>query len=222
MNKRTALVTGGSRGIGLSIAQTLSGYGYNVILPTRQEMNLLSNDSIDKYLSVLSDRIDIVVNNAGINPIAEIQNIGDSDIDDTLQVNLVAPFRIIKNLVPAMIENHFGRIVNISSIWSIVSRSGRAVYSASKSGLNGMTRTMAIELAQYNILINNVAPGYVNTELTNKNNSPEEIEMIKNSIPARRLAEPKEIAEAVHFLVSDLNTYITGQTLFIDGGYTCQ
>lgn len=222
MNKRTVLVTGGSRGIGFAIAQTLSEYGYNVILPTRHEMNLLSNDSIDKYLSGLSDRIDIVVNNAGINPIAEIQNIGDSDIDDTLQVNLVAPFRIIKNLVPAMIENNFGRIVNISSIWSIVSRSGRAVYSASKSGLNGMTRTMAIELAQYNVLINNVAPGYVNTELTNKNNSPEEIEIIENNIPARRLAEPKEIAEAVHFLVSDLNTYITGQTLFIDGGYTCQ
>lgn len=222
MNKRTALVTGGSRGIGLSIAQTLSGYGYNVILPTRQEMNLLSNDSIDKYLSGLSDRIDIVVNNAGINPIAEIQNIDDSDFDDTLQVNLVAPFRIIKNLVPAMIENHFGRIVNISSIWSIVSRSGRAVYSASKSGLNGMTRTMAIELAQYNVLINNVAPGYVNTELTAKNNTPEEIKMIEKNIPIHRLAEPQEISEAVQFLISDKNTYITGQTLVIDGGYTCQ
>lgn len=222
MRRRTALVTGGSRGIGLSIAQTLSGYGYNVILPTRQEMNLVSNDSIDRYLSGLGDKIDILINNAGINPIAELLNISDSDIYDTLQVNLVAPLRIIKYVVPSMIENRFGRIVNISSIWSVVSRSGRSAYAASKSGLNGMTRTMAIELAPYNVLINNVAPGYVNTELTAQNNTSDEIKMIENSIPMQRLAEPQEIAEAVQFLVSDKNTYMTGQTLIIDGGYTCQ
>jgi 3-oxoacyl-[acyl-carrier protein] reductase len=121
-----------------------------------------------------------------------------------------------------MKRNNYGRIVNISSVWSKVTKPGRLVYSMTKSGLNALTRSLAVELAESNILVNSVAPGYVNTELTKQNNTPAEIEKIKETIPLRRLAEPEEIAETVAFLVSSRNTYITGQVIIADGGYTCR
>lgn len=217
----TALVTGGSRGIGHAIVQRLELAGWNVLAPTRNELDLLSNNSIDKYLAGLNLRVDVIVNNAGINPISDIDNIKDTDVEDTLQTNLVAPLRIIRGLVPTMIANQYGKIVNISSIWSTVSKAGRTVYAASKSGLNGVTRSMAVELAKNNILINSVAPGFVETELTHQNNTENDLQLIKQSIPMQRLAKPDEIAELVYFLVSESNTYITGQTIVIDGGYTC-
>jgi NAD(P)-dependent dehydrogenase (short-subunit alcohol dehydrogenase family) len=220
--KHTALVTGGSRGIGYAIAKKLDSYGMNVLLPTRSELDLLSDISIENYLAGLRTCVDVIINNAGINPIAAITDIKNSDIIDTMQINLLAPLKIIRYLVPSMIDNGYGKIVNISSIWSTVSKPGRTVYSASKSALNGITRTMAVELAKSNILINAVAPGFVNTELTQQNNSHEDIQLIKKGIPMERLAEPSEIAELVYFLISDANTYITGQTIFIDGGFTCQ
>jgi 3-oxoacyl-[acyl-carrier protein] reductase len=220
--KYTALITGGSRGIGYAIAEKFIANDINILVPTRNEMNLLSDESIEKYMADLKTKVDIIINNAGINPIAAINDIKDNEINETIQINLIAPLKIIKCLVPGMIENRYGRIVNISSIWSMVSKPGRSVYSASKSGLNALTRTLAVELAKNNILINAVAPGFVNTELTRKNNSTEEIISIGKSIPIKRLAEPVEIAELVYFLVSEANTYLTGQTIFIDGGFTCQ
>ena len=120
-----------------------------------------------------------------------------------------------------MIDHHFGRIVNISSIWSLVSKPGRLSYSVSKDGLNGFTRALAVEVAQYNILVNTIAPGFVNTDLTRQNNSPEDIEEICKKIPLGRLAEPDEIERFVAFLCSDTNSYLTGQCLVMDGGFTC-
>ena len=139
-----------------------------------------------------------------------------------LQVNLVAPLRLIRGLAPGMVARGYGRIVNLSSIWGQVSRPRRVTYALTKSGLNGLTRTLAVELAAHNVLVNAVAPGYVNTELTRQNNSPQEIDAICQTIPARRLAEPAEIAEVVAFLCSEKNSYITGQTIVVDGGFTCQ
>ena len=221
MKKRTALITGASRGIGLAIADLFKQRGYDALTPMRDELNLLSNDSVNNYLSNLKQPVDILVNNAGINPLAGTSDISDIDMEETLQVNLISPIRLIKGLVPSMVNQNYGRIVNISSIWSKISKPERVIYSATKAGLNGATRAMAVELAQYNVLVNAVAPGFVNTELTRKNNTEDEIKTISDTIPARRLAEPSEIAELVEFLCSEKNTYIMGQTIFIDGGFTC-
>ena len=221
MRKKTALVTGASRGIGLAIAKRLEKDGIRVLRPTRKEMDLLSNMSIDFYLSELKKPVDIIVNNAGINLLAGGTEVTDENIQDSMQVNLVAPMRLIRAFAPQMISRKYGRIVNISSIWGMVTKPGRVTYSMSKSGLIGLTRTMAVELTPYNILVNAVAPGYVDTELTRKNNTKKELEVIKKKIPLKRLARPSEIAELVAFLVSEKNTYLTGQAIAIDGGFTC-
>ena len=220
-SRRTALVTGASRGIGAAIAASLEAAGLQVLAPTRRELDLLSDASIDAYLAGLHEPVDVLVNNAGINRLGKAATFLDEDLQDTLQTNLVGPLRLIRGLVPGMVARRYGHIVNISSLWSLVSKAGRVAYSASKAALNGVTRTLAVELAPYGILVNAVAPGFVNTELTRQNNTPEDLEAIRRAIPLQRLAEPEEIARAVLFLVSEQNTYITGQVLVVDGGYSC-
>jgi 3-oxoacyl-[acyl-carrier protein] reductase len=222
MTGKTALVTGGSRGIGLAIAERLKYYGARIIAPTRSELDLLSNESIDRYLASLEEPVDILVNNAGVNKIATYEAVTDGNLQETLQVNLVAPTRLARALAPRMAERAYGRIVSISSLWGVVSKGGRLAYSMSKSGLSGMTRTLAIELAPFNVLVNAVAPGFVSTELTKQNNTEQDLAVIRNMIPMRRLAEPEEIAEIVSFLCSGKNTYITGQTILVDGGFSIQ
>ena len=218
---RTALVTGASRGIGAAIVEKLTLADCKVLTPSRAELDLASDQSVESYLSSLNQPVDILINDAGINRVAMLDNIQRQDVTDTLQINLLAPFRLIQFLAPQMKMRQYGRIVNISSLWSIVSKAGRTSYTMSKTALNGMTRSLAVELAPFNILINAVAPGYVMTDLTRQNNSPTEIEKISQSIPVQRLAEPQEIASVVAFLCSEQNTYLTGQTIVVDGGYTC-
>ena len=128
--------------------------------------------------------------------------------------------KLLRNFVSSMKAQHYGKIVNIGSIWGIVSKPGRVIYSASKHGIHGVTKTLAVELAEYNILVNTVCPGFTLTELTRKNNTEEQIVQIGEAIPMKRMAEPKEIADAVCYLVSERNTYITGQLIAVDGGYT--
>jgi 3-oxoacyl-[acyl-carrier protein] reductase len=223
MTKRTALVTGASRGIGLAIAELFKKNGLEVLIPNRQELDLLSEDSIAEFLKKNSQiQIDILVNNAGINIIENVSEFLDENLKTALQINLISPMILIRELSPKMIERGYGKIVNISSIWSQFSKPGRAVYSSTKSAINGLTRSVAIELAAHNIQVNAVAPGFVDTDLTRKNNSPEQLEIIRSNIPAKRLAQTSEIAELVYFLVSEKNTYVTGQTIFIDGGFSCQ
>lgn len=218
---RIALVTGASRGIGAAIANKLIGLDYKVLTPSRLELDLSLDYSVESYLAKLDEPIDTLINNAGINRIAKLENIQNEDVRDTLQINLLTPFRLIQFLAPQMKARKYGRIVNISSLWGVVSRDGRTSYSMSKTALNGMTRSLAVELAPFNILVNAVAPGYVMTDLTRQNNSPAEIEKISQSIPIQRLAKPEEIAGVVSFLCSEQNTYLTGQTIVVDGGYTC-
>ena len=222
--ERTALVTGGSRGIGAAIVDELSASGIQVLAPTRQALDLSDADSIEQYIQSLADderTIDILVNNAGINFINPLEKISPDTWQSTLQINVTAPLRLAQAIAPQMRRRAWGRIVNISSIFGIVTRAHRAAYSTAKAGLAGLTRTLAVELGRDNVLVNCVAPGYVGTELTRQNNSDEEIARIAETIPLGRLAEPSEIAKFVAFLCSEENTYITGQVLVADGGFTC-
>ena len=221
MEKKTALVTGGSRGIGKSIKESLMNEQIEVISPSRNELDLSSFESTNNFLTNLSTSIDILVNNAGILKVGQHNELSSIDFQEILQVNVIAPFVLMSKLAYSMKENKYGRIVNVSSIWSQVSREGRSVYSASKAAVDSLTRSFALELSSYNILVNSIAPGYVNTELIKKNNSQTELDCIKKNIPLGRFAETSEIANLVTFLCSEKNSYITGQVITIDGGYTC-
>ena len=219
---KRVLITGGSRGIGKAIAELYKVRGWQVLTPTRQEMNLSDCKSIESYCLSLDGPINAIVNNAGINNIATLDQLSGVLFEEMLQVNLKAPVQIVRCLQDKLIEQHISHVVNISSIWGFVSKPGRLGYAAAKTGIIGATRTMALELGKHNVLVNAVAPGFVNTELTKQNNTPEQIAEIEEMLPLKRMAEPEEIAKFVYFLASDENTFITGQTILIDGGYTCQ
>lgn len=217
---RVALITGSSRGIGKACADLFRENGIHVLAPSRSEMDLNSPESIRKYIKSLKNPVHILVNNAGINPIAEITNIDFEAGQNLMQTNFWAPVLLINLLAPGMKTQGYGRIVNTSSIWSIITKSGRGMYASSKAALNALTRTAAVELAEYNVLVNSVAPGYVSTELTKINNTPQQLETIKNNLPIKRLAEPREMAELIYFLCSEKNSFVTGQTIIADGGYS--
>lgn len=219
MSRRKVLLTGGTGGIGSSIMARLAGdAGYEVHAPSRAELDLESRGSIKAFFARSSD-YDIVVNNAGINVPELIEDISEEHIQASLGVNLVAPLLIIQQCVPHMKRQRFGRIVNVSSIWGVRSKERRTLYSATKFALNGITRSLARELGPFNVLVNSICPGYVNTALTRRNVTPEEQVAIVREIPLGRFAEPEEIAESIAFLVSVANSYMTGQTLIVDGGF---
>jgi 3-oxoacyl-[acyl-carrier protein] reductase len=220
---RTAFVTGGRRGIGAAVVTELQRGGVAVLAPTRDELDLANPDSIETYIDECHRKnahIDIVVNNAGVNILNPYAEVSRDTWATMMQVNLNAPFRLAQAFAPLMQRAGWGRIVNISSMFGVVTRAHRAAYSTTKSALAGLSRTLAVEVGRDNVLVNCVAPGYVETELTRQNNSPEQLDQIKHTIPLGRLAQPAEIAKLVAFLCSDENTYITGQVLLIDGGFT--
>ena len=219
---KKVLITGGSRGIGKAIADLFRERRWEVLAPTRQEMNLSDSQSIADYCASLDGTIDAIVNNAGINNIATLDKLDEDLFGEMLQVNLKAPVQIVRCLQDKLKKNSIAHVVNVSSIWGFVSKEGRLGYAAAKTGIIGATRTMALELGRDNVLVNAVAPGFVNTELTKQNNTPDQIAEIESKLPLGRMAEPEEIAKFVYFLASDENTFITGQTILIDGGYTCQ
>lgn len=215
------LITGGSRGIGKAIAEKFVANEYKVYIPSRQELDLSDENSVEKYISKNQDiGFDVIVNNAGINDIHNIEDIEDEELNNMLQINLVSPIRLLRGFVGGMKKKHYGRIVNIGSIWAVVSKGGRCVYSATKNGLHGVTNTLAVELARDNILVNTVCPGFTLTELTKKNNTEKEIALISEEIPMGRMGKPDEIAEVVYFLCSSNNTYLTGQKIVVDGGFS--
>lgn len=222
MKNRVALVTGASRGIGAAIASALAREGAQVLTPSRLEMDLSDPGSIEQYVNSVGNPIDILVNNAGINFLAGLDELDLIALNETLQINLVAPLQLTRLVAKRMRANRYGRIVNLSSIWSFVSKERRVAYAASKSAINGITRSLALELAPYGVLVNAIAPGYTKTEMTLQNNSPQQIQAISDSIPLQRLAEPGEIAELAAFLCSEKNSYMTGQVLVVDGGYVCR
>lgn len=220
---RKALVTGASRGIGAAVAEQLKKDGYEVFTPSHSELDLSDPKSIDIFCNNSKDvTFDIIINNAGLNEINLIENIRDEDLTLMMEVNLIAPIRLLRGLIPNMKKQHYGRIVNVGSIWGISGKEGRSVYAATKHGIHGITQTLSVELAPYNILINTVCPGFTMTELTKKNNTPEQIQQISDFIPLGRMARPEEQAKVICFLAEETNTYITGQQLAVDGGYTAK
>ena len=223
MTIKCVLVTGGARGIGKAIVDFYKTAGFEVYAPTRSELDLSSELSIHNFIAHnQSNRFDVLINNAAENIISELKDLSLDDWSRMQTINLTAPFLLTKLVNSQMMVQKWGRIVNISSAYSVISRVGRGGYSATKAGLSSLTRTAALEFAEYNILVNAVAPGFVETDLTRKNNSRKKIEALRQQIPLQRLATPKEIAGFVYYLGSEQNTYITGQTIFIDGGFMSQ
>ena len=221
-NHRTVFLTGGARGIGAAIREELVTAGYAVISPSREELDLASKDSVEAYLKDHSDiAVDVLINNAGMNVPEKISEISWDNWNKTLQTNLSSAVRLIQFLAPGMSARGYGRILNTSSILGLVTKEGRAAYSMTKAALNALTRSAALEFGAGGVLVNSLAPGYVDTELTRKNNSPEALASIIRSIPLGRMADPKELARVAGFLVSEQNTYLTGQTIVVDGGFTC-
>jgi 3-oxoacyl-[acyl-carrier protein] reductase len=219
---RKVLLTGGARGIGAAIAARLEAAGHEIVAPPRADLDLASPQSIDAFLSAHgSDQIDILINNAGINTLRVIPEIDANTWNEMLQVNLTAALRLTQAFGPAMANRRWGRILNVVSIFALVTRERRAAYSMTKAALAALTRTAAVEFGPSGVIVNALAPGYVDTELTRKNNPPDVLLAIESGIPLRRMAQATELAEVAAFLVSDANSYLTGQTVVVDGGFTC-
>lgn len=227
------VVTGASRGIGRAIAAAFTAEGARVI-GTRTRAGSPDDVCADWIQSDFAEMAEleacaaavralephVLINNAGINKIAPFVGIAAEDFLRIQQVNVLAPLRLCQAAVPAMQRRGWGRIVNISSVWGKISKSQRGSYSASKFAIDGLTLALAAEHTADGILANSVAPGFVNTELTRSVLSESERAGLAAQVPARRFAEPAEVARLVLWLASDDNTYVAGQNIAVDGGFT--
>jgi 3-oxoacyl-[acyl-carrier protein] reductase len=219
----SAFITGGSRGIGRAIAERFASSGYDVLTPTRRELDLSSPEAVAHYASRPEVRAaDVLVNCAGINRPVPLPQTELSELRDHLAINVEASFLFVRAIGAAMAERGRGHIVNVSSVYGSVSRPGRAMYSTTKAALDGLTRAAAVEFGPSNVLVNSICPGFVDTDLTRQNNTPEQIAVLCATVPLRRLASVDEIADFAYYLGSEKNTYISGQTIPIDGGFLCQ
>ena len=230
---RIAVVTGATRGIGRAIAERLRADGAQVVATGRAPsgeapegceyhgVDLADDASTQAFAAWLGElRPDILVNNAGINKLAPIAEMPPETVAALHRVNVLAPMQLCRAVLPAMRERRWGRIVSVASIWSLRSLPGRAAYSASKFGLDGLSAAIAAEVAADNVLVNCVSPGFVDTELLRRMIDDKGIADLVATAPMRRLAQPGEIAAFVAWLAGPENTFISGQNLPIDGGYT--
>ncbi|MEO8034085.1 MAG: SDR family oxidoreductase [Acidobacteriota bacterium] len=224
---KRALVTGGTRGIGAAIAARLRVAGIEVVVTGTQAaegvraVDFTVASATEAFAqSIAGEAFDILVNNAGINKIGPFQELDPADFARIQQVNVTAPFLLMRAVVPSMRRRGWGRIVNITSIFGVVSKEYRAPYSASKFALDGMTAALAAEVAADGVLANCVSPGFIDTELTRTILGEQGIAELVARVPMRRLGKAEEIAAFVAWLCSDENTYISGQNLVIDGGFS--
>lgn len=241
MNKRTALVTGASRGIGKACAQALAAAGCRVVLAARTlekleevasalhgngaetfvvEIDLADRDSISTAITRATNefgRIDILVNNAGITKDGLAVRMKKADWEIVINTNLSGSFFAIQQVLPGMMKERWGRIVNITSVVGETGNSGQANYVASKAGLIGLTKALAQEIGSRNITVNAVAPGFVATDMTHDLNEELKRKMIEQT-PLKRMGTPEDIACAVRFLASEDAAFITGHVLDVNGG----
>ncbi len=239
---KVAMITGATRGIGKQIALTLANEGYNIILNYRtenDELKQLKNEIESKNVKCLVvqgdvtnfedckqmiesaikefGKIDVLVNNAGITKDMLLARMKEEDFKQVIDVNLVGTFNMTKNVISYMMKARNGRIINISSVVGIAGNAGQTNYSASKAGIIGFTKSLAKEVASRNILVNAVAPGFIETNMTDVLKQEVKDEIAKN-IPLKRMGTPQDIANVVKFLASEDSSYITGQVISVDGG----
>ncbi|MCZ8500595.1 3-oxoacyl-ACP reductase FabG [Vibrio lentus] len=235
---KVALVTGASRGIGRAIAELLVERGAKVIGTATSEgcaaaiseylgengkglaLNVTDVDSITATLKTINDEfgaIDILVNNAGITRDNLLMRMKDDEWNDIIDTNLTPIFRMSKAVLRGMMKKRQGRIVNVGSVVGTMGNAGQANYAAAKAGVIGFTKSMAREVASRGVTVNTVAPGFIETDMTKALNDDQRAATLAN-VPAGRLGDPREIAEAVVFLASPAAAYITGETLHVNGG----
>ncbi len=241
MNK-VALITGATRGIGRQIAITLAKEGYDIALNYRKENEDLENtkteieenkvkcfaakgdvsnfedcEKIVKQVIENFGKIDVLVNNAGITKDMLLMRMKKEDFEQVIDINLVGTFNVTKNVINHMLKARTGRIINISSVVGVSGNAGQTNYSASKAGMIGFTKSLAKEVASRGVLVNAVAPGFIETTMTEvlKDEIKEEI---AKGIPLKRMGTPQDVANVVKFLCSEDSSYMTGQVLQVDGG----
>jgi len=242
LDGKVSLITGSTRGIGNAIAHKLASSGSSVIITGTNEerasrvaneikekynvetlgvgMDISDPESVEEAFKKIYERfdgIDILVNNAGITRDKLFLRMNLEDWEEVLRVNLTGTFLVTKQALKKMIKQRWGRIVNVSSVVGFIGNVGQVNYATTKAGLVGFTKSLAKELAPRNILVNAVAPGFIETDMTA--NLPDEVkERYKEQIPLGRFALPEEVANVVVFLCSDLASYITGETIHVNGG----
>lgn len=233
---KIALVTGASRGIGRAIAEDLVARGATVIGTATSEngakaiseylngkgfvLNVTENDSIEKFLADVRaefGEIDILVNNAGITRDNLLMRMKDDEWQDIIDTNLSSVFRLSKAVMRAMMKKRYGRIITIGSVVGTMGNAGQANYAAAKAGVIGFSKSLAREVASRGITVNVVAPGFIETDMTRALTDDQRAGIL-SQVPANRLGDAKEIASAVAFLASDEASYITGETLHVNGG----
>ena len=241
LNGKAALVTGAGKGIGARIATAFAEMGADIILVARTEADLervasdvrdlgrnayvypcdLTDESQIKGLVASLQKeiegVDILVNNAGVTRDTLLPRMSDAEWDEVLATNLRAPFLFMRAASRPMMQQRYGRIINVASVSGLIGNPGQANYSASKAGLVGLTKTVAKELAGRKVTVNAVAPGFIASDMTDAL-GPALLDEVKKRVPAKRLGQAAEIAEAVLFLASPTSGYITAQTLVVDGG----
>lgn len=239
---KVALITGATRGIGKQIAITLAKESYDIAINYRTENDDLKSTKEEveknnvKCLAVKGDvavfedcekfvedvikefgNIDVLVNNAGITRDTLLMRMKKEDFESVIDTNLVGTFNVTKNVISHMLKARSGRIINISSVVGVSGNAGQTNYAASKAGIIGFTKSLAKEVASRNILVNAVAPGFIETGMTDvlKDEIKQDIE---KNIPLKRIGTPQDVANVVKFLASEDSSYITGQVLHVDGG----
>ena len=242
LENKIAIITGGSRGIGKAIAMKLGKLGASIVLNYRSNNDVLKSTikeleelninviavqadisdykECEKMMKIAVDNfntIDILVNNAGITADNLILRMREEEFDKVIETNLKGTFNCVKHCSPIMIKKRYGKIINISSVVGITGNVGQCNYAAAKAGVIGFTKSLAKELASRSINVNAIAPGFIETDMTNTLSDKAKDKIIGN-IPLKRIGKVEEIAELVGFLASDSSSYITGQVINIDGG----